>query len=166
MLLLIDQPVHVMFTSFDRCNSGPGGYRQDYEVTCAVCTPDTKRKGVTYTHWGRPDCPKQDGLVYSGFAAGSYRAHSGSGKAVTFTSWSNLKCSFIGANALCMRKLAKYNDYNAGNHYGAQLYGYEFNQWVLGLYGNYQDVNHQEVPYVWCIALVLALLLITISTAQ
>lgn len=78
----VDRPLDFMYTILlRRCNNGPGGYRHDYEITCAVCTPDTKRKGVTYTRWGRRGCSAKDRLVYSGFAASSYHTHSGSGEA-------------------------------------------------------------------------------------
>ena len=63
-----------------RCSNLPGGYRGNWELTCTVCTPDTNRKAVTYTRWGRPDCGNSSSLVYSGFTAGSYYSHSGSGR--------------------------------------------------------------------------------------
>ena len=70
--------------AFDRCHSrGPSGYQQDSEVTCSVCTPATVRKSATYTHWGRSDCPANSRVVYTGFAAGSHHAQTGSGKSVT-----------------------------------------------------------------------------------
>lgn len=48
-----------------------------------------------------------------------------------------------------MQKVADFDEYNTGNQYGAQLYGYEYNPYVPGrgwaLYGNYQAVNQREV---------------------
>ncbi len=45
------------------CQRQTGGYVVDREVTCAVCSPNTKRQGAVFTQWGRRTCPNETSLV-------------------------------------------------------------------------------------------------------
>ena len=78
-------------------------YVQQRELTCAVCTPDTKRKSSVFVRWGRSDCPTGSVGVYDGFAGGAYYSHTGSG-----------------ASVLCMRRDATYAERSDINQ--AELY--------------------------------------------
>ena len=48
-----------------QCQRRTGGYFQDRELTCAVCSPRTKRQGAVFTRWGRRSCPTNSSLVCS-----------------------------------------------------------------------------------------------------
>ena len=92
-----------------RCENGPGKYIAYREVACAVCTPMSYRRTKTYTRWGAATCERNDTNVYSGFAAGAYHSHKGSG-----------------ASLLCMIESAKYVDRSGVAQSGALLYGVEY----------------------------------------
>ena len=49
-----------------------------------------------------------------------------------------------------MAREAVYVDYISGNHYGAQLYGVEYQTSGYGLYGDYRSVHDGEVPCAVC----------------
>ena len=111
-----------------------GGYVQYHEVTCAVCTPTTKRRSSIYTRYGRNECPSTSVTVYSGFVAGSAAGKSGGG-----------------ANVLCMRNSATYMDHNGNNQGGAYLYGFEYETSSSGLKSTaYRAVNNREIPCAVC----------------
>ena len=92
------------------CDSTENQYGQNKEVTCAICSADTERYSVTYTRWGRSDCPSGSRIVYSGQAVGShYNSQSGSG-----------------ANVLCLHSVALFGLFHSSSQGGARLYGYEY----------------------------------------
>lgn len=39
------------------CSNTPGSYVAYREVSCTMCQPDTTRRSVLYTRWGRSECP-------------------------------------------------------------------------------------------------------------
>ena len=45
------------------CQRQTGGYVANREVTCAVCSPTTKRQGAVFTRWGKGTCPQDVSLV-------------------------------------------------------------------------------------------------------
>ena len=116
-----------------RCGSIPcstntqNAYISEREVTCAVCTPETKRRSSVYVRWGRTTCPAGATQVYAGLTAGAYHSHSGSG-----------------LTSLCLRTNATYNERSDSNEYGALLYGFEYD--INGLTSNdYRSVHNAEV---------------------
>ena len=116
-----------------RCGSLPcytseqDSYVSTREVTCAVCTPDTKRKSSVFVRWGRPDCPSGTVNIYDGLAGGAYHTHSGSG-----------------ASILCMRKNATYAERNDSDQGGALLYGVEYQAADL-LSPEYTSMENRQV---------------------
>jgi hypothetical protein len=121
-----------------RCGSLPcytsqqDAYVQYREVTCALCTPDTKRKSSVFVRWGRPDCPKTSVKVYDGLVGGAYHTHSGSG-----------------ASVLCLRQNATYGDRNDNNQYGALLYGVEYHSSGLSS-SDYSSMQDREMSCAVC----------------
>ena len=113
-----------------QCRTGvTGGYSQNREVTCSVCSPETKRKSSVFTRWGRTTCPFDTTIVYSGFMAGEHHGHRGGS-----------------ASYLCMRNESLYADYNSQNQDGSLLYGYEYKTSGYGLTSpEYQSVANRRV---------------------
>ena len=50
------------------CSNTRGSYVQNREVACIVCQPDTTRRSVVYTRWGRSDCPAHSRMVLDCFS--------------------------------------------------------------------------------------------------
>ena len=112
-----------------KCGSSAGDYVSNRELTCAVCNSPLDRKSALFTRRGRSDCPVGVILVYSGFAAGSSRGHSGSGSAT-----------------LCMPNMVDYVDFSDSDQNGGLLYGFEYETSGYGLSSTtYQSVNNMEV---------------------
>ena len=57
-------PTEVQCGSIE-CQDQDGGYQQNKEVACAVCSPDTTRMSSVYTRWGRNECPVTSQQVLS-----------------------------------------------------------------------------------------------------
>ena len=113
-------------------NKGDPGIQGSIGLPGPQGLPPPTSGGETYVRWGRTTCPNITGttLVYSGWAAGSYYDHSGSG-----------------ANYLCLTKTPEYLSYSSTtNNYGL-LYGAEYQA-----YGNqpYRGVHDQDVPCAVC----------------
>ena len=88
--------------------------------------------GVTYTRWGREDCPNTAGteLLYSGRAGGSWYNHKGGG-----------------ANYLCLTGEPEYSDYAAGNQASSFVYGAEYE---ISANQPYRPLHDQNVPCAVC----------------
>lgn len=114
-----------------RCYNRPGAYVANREVTCAVCSSEDTRKGSIYTRWGRGDCPDNNALIYSGFVAGAYYSHTGSG-----------------GSMLCMRPAAEYMDRNDGAQSSAHLYGVQYSNSGYLRGSQYSSVNGYQVTSV------------------
>ncbi|XP_064620772.1 uncharacterized protein LOC135483706 [Lineus longissimus] len=66
--------------------------------------------GATYIRWGRTECPDEADLVYKGFAAGGWYAHTGAG-----------------SEYICLTDNPKYAKHKAGvQNYLSFIYGVEF----------------------------------------
>ena len=88
--------------------------------------------GVTYTRWGRTNCPTGQGseLVYAGRAGGTHYQHSGGG-----------------ANHLCMPDDPDHLQYQSGVQGWSHITGVEY--WHSGL-PPYSSVNYNNVPCAVC----------------
>ena len=125
------------------CRNSQGGYIANREVTCAVCSSDDMRKGSLYTHWGRNDCPEDNALVYSGFAAGALPSHTGSG-----------------GSLLCMRSNVEYLDRNDGGQSSAHLYGVQYSSSGYLRGSSFSSVHGCRVLVTVLLLLLLLLLLL------
>lgn len=96
------------------------GVNVDGTVVCDTFLRPAVRGRTTFVHWGRSRCDFQHLNIYSGWMAGGWYHHHGSG-----SSW------------LCMHPNPEYNIYNAGNQDGALLYRteYQFSGMMNGLLG-------------------------------
>ena len=102
----------------DRGDGGPPG------------PPGPRVAGTTYVRWGRTVCPSGLGteLLYSGRAAGSYRAHTGGG-----------------SNLLCLPDNPDYLLANSPSHHQSDLYPVEYHTNL----GN-MNLQNQNVPCAVC----------------
>lgn len=78
---------------------------QDGTVTCDADNTPLPVGRTLFIHWGRNRCDSAANNIYSGWMAGAYYSHHGSGY-----------------NTLCMGTNAEYNVFDAGNQDGALLY--------------------------------------------
>lgn len=115
------------------CSNRPGGYVANREATCGVCSSKDTRKSSVFTRWGRSHCPAKDTLIYSGFVAGAYHSHSGSG-----------------GSMLCVRSQASYMDRSGKTQDSAQLFGFQYA--TTGYLGGskYSSVNGYQIPCAVC----------------
>ena len=107
-------------------------YRQNRELTCAVCRPPSQTSGSLYTRWGRKTCPTDSQIIYSGIAAGSSHSNSGSG-----------------ANTLCLTTSPQYGDHNDQNQEGSWLGGIRYQTSGYGL-RTFSVVHSHRVPCSVC----------------
>ncbi len=114
------------------CQPGEAGsYYANWELTCAVCSPDTTRRDSLFTHWGSNTCPNKTRTVYSGFIGGSGRGDQGNG-----------------ANLLCMHAEALYSEHETNGQGGAVLYGYEYETNGKGIHSaHYVNVHQRQVYF-------------------
>jgi|GEM_PF-2700340 hypothetical protein len=93
-------------------------------------------RGVTFTRWGRGDCPTGTTLVYSGFAAGGAHDHGGSG-----------------ANTLCLTSAPTWLNFSDVNQNGALVYGTEYETAGYGLASAtpFNTLNDANAPCAVCL---------------
>ncbi|XP_052776585.1 short-chain collagen C4-like isoform X2 [Mya arenaria] len=90
---------------------------------------------VSYTRWGRNDCPETSQLVYRGYAAGKHYTHKGSG-----------------SDTVCLPEDPTWSNYtdSVGDGYKAYIYGTEFDDSYTQIFP--YNVNQQDVPCAVCLA--------------
>ena len=93
-------------------------------------------RGVTFTRWGRGDCPTGTSLVYSGFAAGGAYNQGGSG-----------------ANTLCLTNAPTWLNFSDVNQNGALVYGTEYETAGYGLASAtpFNSLNDANAPCAVCL---------------
>ena len=107
-------------------------YRQDRELTCAVCSLPQNRFGSVYVRWGRKQCPNQAEMIYTGQMAGPSHSSSGSG-----------------ANPLCLVANPVFGDHNDKDQNGARIYGIQYATSGYGL-PLFSSLNSKSVPCTVC----------------
>ncbi len=90
---------------------------------------------VTYTRWGRSDCPVGASVVYSGYAASGHYQQPGAAR-----------------NLLCLTDSPSYDSYSDLNQNGALLYGTEYQTNGYGLTASpWPSVHNFSAPCVVCL---------------
>ncbi|XP_061178462.1 uncharacterized protein LOC133187120 [Saccostrea echinata] len=90
-------------------------------------------RNVVYTRWGKPICPSNAKLVYSGFAGGSH--YNSKGAAV---------------DPLCLPKDPEWGNYIDGKD-GAKAYVYGAEYETSTFTSRYASLNHHDVPCAVCL---------------
>ena len=120
-------------TSNQACPAGQivTGVNTSGAVTCAV-----EKAGMTFTRWGRSDCPSGSSVVYSGYQAGKHYTHGGGG-----------------TNTLCLTNSPTWLNYNDANQNGALIYGTEYEMSGYGLVGvtPFNSLNDYNAPCAVCL---------------
>lgn len=88
--------------------------------------------GVTYPRWGKTTCPPSSQIVYEGVMAGGKHNVKGGG-----------------SNYLCLALEPIFDGPQAGNNFGAYIYGTEYEFTTFAAMPN---IHNQDVPCVVCLA--------------
>jgi hypothetical protein len=101
-----------------------------------ICEVVSASGGVTFTRWGRADCPVGTSLVYTGYAAGASYNHGGSG-----------------GNTLCLTASPTWDNFSDVNQNGALIYGteYEMSGYGLASVSPFNTLNDQNAPCAVCL---------------
>ena len=115
----------------DGLGTSAGGYVDNAEVTCVMCSSST---GPAYVRWGRSTCPAHTTRLFSGYAAGAEVTDRGGGY-----------------NYVCLHGTAGYENTDQRGAYTAagHLYRVEYETSARGLW-QWWSMQNADVPCAVC----------------